>query len=188
MKVGDSFLYPPEYVLDVENAVVSRYPVLEYNLRYRKAEFDKAYVYVNGLPLRDVTSGDERCYEILDTEDPEVPNFLLYGESPVDPTLPAGLCSLTVRYAVNTRTPYMHWLSGTYSGSLLGMSKISGKKLPLSKDLILQFLPQAQVDYLVDRIKESSSVPPDIVNYLPTIADPLEKAVFAAAICAIYLV
>lgn len=96
--------------------------------------------------------------------------------------------SVTVRYAVRTYVPFVHWLASTYSGSLIGMAKLPTQYLPIRQDLHESLLPAGEVDALAARLLGSNLTPPSVSNWLGKIEGLLEKAIFVSLLNALYMV
>jgi len=95
--------------------------------------------------------------------------------------------TLTLRYLVDTRAPYLYWLASKFSGSLVGLAGLPTQLLPIRKSLHTSVLPIAEVEYLVNQVSKSSLTPDHIKGHLQNIPDPFEKAMFVALLSSIYL-
>ena len=92
-----------------------------------------------------------------------------------------------VRYISDTKVPYMLWLAGTYSGSLIGVKSLPGPLLPIRSLLLTSLIPEHYVDDLVGHLEsDSSRSPGNIVEYLSSIPDLLERALLAIALSVVY--
>lgn len=93
---------------------------------------------------------------------------------------------LVVRYVTNTRVPFLLWLANTYCGSLLGVKSLPGPMLPVRSLLLTDYVPESIVNDLVEDTKNMSAIPPNMLEYLDSIEDRLEKALFLIALRTIY--
>lgn len=100
-------------------------------------------------------------------------------------SVPAGT-NMVARFITETRAPFMLWLAGTYSGSLLGVKALPGPMLPIRSLLLRQLIPDGLVDLLIESTKKMSSVPPSMVEYVDRTEDRLERALFLIALRVIY--
>jgi hypothetical protein len=100
----------------------------------------------------------------------------------------ASIRDLTFKFYVNSAVTFYYWLAETYAGSLLGIKPIGRGLLVIRKELLLEVIPEADIDALVDLLSKSEIVPEDSRNYLVGIMDPLEKAIFALVLSAIFLI
>jgi hypothetical protein len=109
---------------------------------------------------------------------------------PADTGAGAGsaVSTITVRYGVRTYVPFVHWLAATYSGSLLGMSKLPVQYLPIRQDLHEALLPTGEVDLLEARLLGSPLTPPSVATWLSKVEGTLEKAIFISLLNALYMV
>jgi hypothetical protein len=103
-----------------------------------------------------------------------------------DPSVSAGT-PVVVRYRSITTVPYMLWLAGTYSGSLLGVRALPGPLLPISPLRLVEGLPEYSLDQLLSALEADDSMAPgNLVEYASSIQDLLEKSLFCVALRTIY--
>lgn len=93
---------------------------------------------------------------------------------------------LVARYVTETRVPHMLWLANTYSGSLLGMKPLPGPLLPVRSLLLTDTIPEGVLDNLVEGSKNLTAIPPNMLEYLGSTKDKLEKSLFLIALRTIY--
>lgn len=165
--VGTKVKIPPETFLQITQATIlpgtSVIP-----LDFSPEQYDSLYIYNNGNLLASV-------------------DYVLSGKTA---TLVAGPVAVTtnytIKYVVITRVTFYYWLASTFAGSLLGIKPLPSRPLPLKKSLLLDAIPETDVDALEVKLKASSAAG-DFTNYLNQIKDPLEKAVFGVMLGSIFL-
>jgi hypothetical protein len=94
--------------------------------------------------------------------------------------------NIVVHYTSYNRAPYLVYLAETYSGSMLGMKPLPSQMLPIRSLLIESLIPDSKLQLVVEYTEEVSKIPDDYRNYLGTINDPFEQALFAIAINCIF--
>ena len=94
---------------------------------------------------------------------------------------------ITIRYTTYIRAPYLFWLAGTYSGSMLGIKQLQAPPLPIRKRLLTSLVPESMLESLVQGVSELRGVPVEAIDYLAKVHDPLEKALLVISIYAIYM-
>ena len=92
----------------------------------------------------------------------------------------------TVKYVVITRATFYYWLAATFAGSLLGVKPLPSRPLPLRKNLLLEAIPENDLEVLTDKLERSAAAG-DFTRYLNQVKDPLEKAVFGVMLGSIFL-
>jgi hypothetical protein len=165
--VGSSVQVFPEYVSGTDVLALlegSSSAVLSLSTE----QYDRAYVYYSGT--------------LINPQDYSVLGNTLQLKAPVPHAI-----DLTVRFTTITRAPFLGWLAGTYSGSLLGMMALPSPKLPIRKRLLTSLLPTAVLDLLSTQAETLNQVPTESITYLEKITDPLEKALFVIALHGIFL-
>lgn len=78
------------------------------------------------------------------------------------------------------------WLANTYSGSLLGIRNFSNFPLPVSTQLYRSLLNKNLVAQAQSDLSQMSSVPSDVLSYIETLEDILEKALLIVVVYTIY--
>lgn len=92
-----------------------------------------------------------------------------------------------VRYISDTKVPFMLWLAGTYSGSLLGINTLPRPLLPIRSLLLSSQIPEYSTSRLLDVLKDDSSrAPGNLVEYAESTPDLLERSLFSIALRTIY--
>jgi hypothetical protein len=157
----------PELILDN-----SQYPIMVGQnvipLAYSTDQFDVLYVFENGNLI------DESQYVV--------------SGSTLTLNVPApGNTIFVIKYVVYSNSQFFHWLSGTYSGSLLGVKQLAKTLLPIKKTVLASVIPEEDLKSLIEDIRNSPAKAEDSVQYLLTVKDPVEKALFAVILGAIFL-
>lgn len=93
---------------------------------------------------------------------------------------------VVVRYQSLTRVPYMLWLAGTYSGSLLGIRPLPGPLLSVRTLLLTDSLKDSPIDTLLADTKKIQAIPANMLEYASGLKDVLEQTLFLIALRAIY--
>lgn len=84
-------------------------------------------------------------------------------------------------------TPYISFLSKTYSGSILGAAKMEGFDLPLRQTLLRQYTSEGRMLLLEESLAEfSEAIPDGYLGYAANIRDPLEKALYLICLYGIF--
>ena len=174
VNVGDYVSIPPEFIIQVENISV---PVggNTCNLTFDSDVYDSLLIFVNSAWLTPMQ------YTLIGT------SLILASPVDVESGGVTGYGTVTIKYLVNTKTPYVYWLASTFSGSLLGMSPLPARPLRISPLLHGALLPYGDVEKLTLNVLQSPLTPAPILDYIPRITDPLEKAVLVALLNSIYL-
>jgi hypothetical protein len=94
--------------------------------------------------------------------------------------------NIVVRFMKTDNSVYLGWLASSYSGSLLGMKSIPNKLLPMRPLFLSSLLLENRLQLISERIKSFKQIPTEYTNYIDSIKDPLEKALFMLAIFSIY--
>lgn len=173
--VGDLVQVHPQFVLQTEHISLDTGET-EGLLSYSPDEYDDVFIYVNSNLKVETTD-----YTITGK------TIELTAGMPSEGGGGGGYGTITARYIVGTRSPFVYWLASKYSGSLIGLAALPARPLPLRESLYSSLLPAGEVEYLSRRLLSSPLTPTPIKDYLPKIADPLEKAVFVSLLSAIFL-
>lgn len=166
--VGFSYNVQPQIILDNSRliAIVNQGSV---ELAYDPSQFDKIYVYANGVlmnPSLYLVNGKELIFAV---------RFL------VDTII-------IVKYLVYSNIQYYYWVADTYSGSLLGIKSIQNLGLPIRKLLLETLINKYNIETLTDRLNSSNLISQeDFVTYIPQIKDPVESAVFVILLNSVFL-
>jgi hypothetical protein len=165
--VGTSVQILPEYVTFTE-AITVHSGVTEVALSQSPDLYDNAYVYRQG--------------HLLTNAEGTISGTTLTLSNPI---VSDGY--IVVRYTTIIRAPFLFWLAGTYSGSMLGIKELPAPNLPLRKRLLTSLVPQSMLESLATHAGDLNGVPPESVEFLPSVQDPLEKALFVMVLYAVYL-
>ena len=165
--VGQFVKVVPEVVLDVSQfAIATGQTVIQ--TPYSSENFDKVHIFENGLLI------PSSAYTISGTD------IVLNTASPSD-TL------FVVKYIVYSNSPFYHWVTYGFAGSLLGVKPLYKPELPLTQKLLTASIPTEDVNSLVKQLQSTSISSEDSIQYVSTIKDPLEKAVYAVLLGALFL-
>lgn len=166
-EVGDTVEVLPEYIKAVDYFTTE--PGSQtFEISQSPDLYDFAYVYYQGFLVSPV------AYSITGTT--------LTFSQPV-----THYDQVTVRFAVNTKSPFLSWLADTYSGSLLGLKALPYPPLPIRRKLLASIVPSSVVELLAEKTSELKGVPNDVISSYPLIKDPLEKALLILTIYGVYL-
>lgn len=112
--------------------------------------------------------------------------FTITGTTLTLDTAPPLNSNLVVRYYKHTTQPFMGYLAKSYSGSLLGMSVLPTDNLHLRSGLMQQLLGDSQLEIVKQQLEAYKIVTSPYINYIDTIKDKLEKALYLLAIYGIF--
>ena len=93
---------------------------------------------------------------------------------------------MVIRYTLTDTTSFMHWLASTYSGYILGMAPLPAAALPIRSLLLTSLILDNRLQSMCNYIKNLDQIPPTYVQYIDSIIDPLEKALYVIAIYTLY--
>lgn len=93
---------------------------------------------------------------------------------------------VTIRYMSRTTAPFMLWLASTYSGSLLGLKALPGPLLPIRSLLLESLVSQPLLEDVVSTLSSNPPVPSNMVQYLGSTHNILEKAMFALSLNSVF--
>lgn len=165
--VNTSIQVFPEYVTFTEAVPVYAGDKVV-NISQTTDLYDRIYVYYKGILLSPST----------------------YTVTSVSVTLSSGVSDsgyVVVRYTSLIRAPYLFWLATTYSGSILGIKELPAPALTLRKRLLTSLIPKSMLESVANNVQNLTGIPPEPVEYLTNIIDPLEKALFVIALYAVFL-
>jgi hypothetical protein len=94
--------------------------------------------------------------------------------------------NVVVHFSSYNRAPYLVYLAKTYSGSLLGMKPLPSQLLPIRSLLLGSLIPQNKLELIVEYTKEVDIIPQEYRDYIDTVNDTLERALYVLAINCIY--
>lgn len=177
VSLGSKHAVTPEFIVQTETfeALTGQ---LVWPLSYGSNQYDIIYVYSSAglVPSSGYTiSGSTLTFLVA---------------PPADSGTGAGsaVSSVTIRYGVRTYVPFVHWLASTYSGSLLGMSKLPIQYLPIRQELHEAIIPAGEIDALEARLLGSPLTPSSVSTWLSKVEGVLERAVFVSLLNALYMV
>lgn len=175
--VGSFKQVTPEFIVQTEH-LEALAGTQVWTLSYTPSQYDVIYIYSSAGLIP--SSG----YSITGN----TATFLV--APPTDPGTGAGtaVISLSIKYAVRTYVPFVHWLAQTYSGSLLGMSKLPVQYLPIRQDLHESLIPEGEIQALENSIIGSPKTPASVLTWLPSVTGTLERAIFASLLNSLYLI
>jgi hypothetical protein len=167
-EVGFNYKIVPEIVLDNSRILgISGQGYLD--ISYSVDQFDKLYVYSDNILV-----------------DPSKYSITGHRLTFLTPLLADTI--FIIKYIVFSNIQYYNWLADTYCGSLLGIKSIQNLGLPIKKLLLQQSVNNHNVESLNQRLNVSTLLnEEDYVKYLPSIKDPLEKAIFIILLNSIFL-
>lgn len=95
--------------------------------------------------------------------------------------------SLFIRMFKDTSSPYMSYLSATYSGNLLGASYLETGALPVRTALIKERITESRLASLETALGEFAEfIPATYLNYIANIKDPLERELYILALYGVF--
>lgn len=164
--IGSRITIYPEYEITTD-VLSGSTDQLTYTLNLNSTQYSNVYIYIQGVGQN--------------------PNT--YSISGSSLTLKNPLTSnqnIVVRYTSFNRAPFLVWLAGTYSGSMLGMQPLPAPSLPLRSLLLTSLIPQNRLELLVEYTNNLSQIPENLRTYSAQIKHPLEKALYLLAINSIF--
>lgn len=137
-------------------------------LPHSPAEYDVLYVYLDGMLLAPSA-------------------YTLVGNAITFPT-PSGVSQVFgFKFYVISNAAYYNWLANTYSGSLLGIKSLLDLPLPVKASLMRTCVNEIDIESIRELLIQSDFAEEDFVQYVPSIKDPLEKAIFVLTLGSIFL-
>lgn len=95
--------------------------------------------------------------------------------------------TIFIRMFKETSSPYMSYLSATYSGNLLGASYLETGALPARAGLIKERITESRLSSLESALEEFSEfIPSSYMNYIANIKDPLERELYILALYGVF--
>lgn len=94
--------------------------------------------------------------------------------------------NVVVHYTSYNKAPYLVFLAKTYSGSILGMKPLPSQLLPIRSLLLGSLIPENKLELIVEYTKEVDLIPQDYRDYIDSINDTFEKALYVIAINCIF--
>lgn len=103
------------------------------------------------------------------------------------PEVPPNGSKVFVRIYRETSSPFMGYLSKTYSGNLLGAAPMDTGILPIRKGLLKERISEGRLAALeVELENYSQNIPASYLGYLANIKDPLEKELFILSLYGVF--
>lgn len=166
--VGDFVKISPELTVSTVQASLSTGDAV-ITLPYSPDQYDVLYLYNDGTLL--ATSA-----------------YSISGDT-LTLVSPVGSDSFfNLKFLVVSNVAYYYWLTGTFSGSLIGIKELTSLPLPVKKSLMTSFVNEPDVESLrVQLVNNNDVSEEDFVQYIPNIKDPFEKAVFVITLGSIFL-
>jgi hypothetical protein len=169
--VGSRVRIDPELFLAIGQVSVP-YSTATLQLEFTPDQYDFLYLYRDGgliSPTAYTISGSVLSF-----------NEVLVSPGPV-------LADYVIKYVVISRVSYYYWLISRFSGALLGAKALPSRPMPLKKALLLDAIPEQDLEALSDQLESTLAGQGDFVAHLKQIKDPLEKALFAILLGSIFL-
>lgn len=157
--VNSFYKVRPMVLLDVHQRILGS-STTSIKLPYSSVSYDVLQVFLNGQLM------DNTQYSISDTT--LIFNVSLSNNS-----------NVVFKFFVRTNVQYYYWFCDTFAGSLLGVKKLAESHLPIRKELLLNNIPEADVQSLISNLHSSEFSEEDSIQYLPNIKDPVERTIFA---------
>ena len=164
--IGSRLIIQPEYTSSTD-VIKGSAGDKSWTITPADGTYQFTYIYVNGV-LQPLSS-----YSILKS--------VLTFNTPL-----ATDNNVVVHYSSYNRAPYLVFLAQTYSGSILGMKPLPSQQLPIRSLLLGTLVPQNKLELVVEYTKEINLIPHDYRDYLDTINDTFEKALYTIAINCIF--
>jgi hypothetical protein len=158
---------PPEYLVNAE-ILEGRTSQRVYAPVTTADSYDKHYLFLDGT------------YKTLGVDYTFVNGLITFTQS-----LPADM-DIVIRFIRISRSPFLVWLAGTYSGALLGMKALISDPLPLRSLLLTSLLDENRLQLVEDVVRAAENIPDTYSAYSASIKDPLEKALYMVVIYSIY--
>lgn len=98
--------------------------------------------------------------------------------------------SMLVKFYINSYASYYHWLVNTYSGSLLGAKPLYEIEPPIKPSLLTQLINEEDISYLQKLLFDPAICTlseNDLIQYLPVVKDPLEKAIYTILLSSAFI-
>lgn len=166
--VGEVIQLMPELLvssIDIIVAIGSSTSTLPYDT----IEYDIVYVYNDG--------------SLLPTSSYSISGTTLTLVSPVSTST-----TLLCKFFVVSNVAYYYWLTKTYSGSLLGIKRLIEPPLPVKSSIMSSLVNSSDIEAIRLQLVSNQDVSEeDFIQYIPSIKDPLEKAIFVLTLGAIFL-
>jgi hypothetical protein len=188
--VLDRVTIPPQYTASVDN-LSGVFPDIPFPLTTDPSTYTSVLVYIDGIPL-------------IPGVDFDIANNAITLHSPVTggywngivtylrdvpynyDFVPGQSYSITIRYMVNDTSPFLVWLSNTYSGSVLGIKPLMSEPLPLSSLFLTSLLTENRLQLVNNFIKTIPSIPTEYTDYIDQIPDALEAGLYMLVLYCIY--
>lgn len=167
VSVGDFVRISPELTVDTESISIKA-GSSSANLSHSASEYDILYVFDDGA-LVPVSS-----YSISGNV------LTLTSPSVSDKTY-------LIKYEVSSSIAYFYWLARTYSSSLLGVKPMLNLPLPIKTSLLRSLVVESDIEDLYNDLLTTDVSGESFITYIPSIKDPLEKAIYVILLSAVFL-
>lgn len=98
-----------------------------------------------------------------------------------------GSFDVDIRAWKRTSSPFISFLSKTYSGSLLGASKMEGYDLPVRAGMLQEYTTDSRILLVEEALQEySKNIPDGYLDYSTRIRDPLERTLYLICLYGIF--
>jgi len=165
--VGSTYQVNPELIISTNPSVLLSGQTTV-TLPYNTTQYDTLYIYDNGALV------SQSSYTVSGST-------LTFSSAPVSDR------PLLLKFSIYSNVGFYYWLAGTYSGSLLGIKSLAELPLPLKPSLLLSNINNYDIDSIIKLLKDTEIADQDFVSYIPSIKDPLEKAIFVVTLGSIFL-
>jgi len=165
--VGDMVKVYPELTVDAESVSVPA-GTTSVSLSHLASEYDVLYVFDDGALV------PTSSYSISG-------NVLTLNSAPTVNKV------FLVKYEVASHIAFFYWLARTYSSSLLGVRSMFNLPLPVKASLLRSMVVDFDIEDLYKALLASEVAAEDFVTYIPSIKDPLEKAVYVILLASVFL-
>jgi hypothetical protein len=164
---GNMYQVNPELIISVNTISIST-GLTTYSLPYDVSQYDTLYIYDDGILVSQAT-------------------YSVSGSTLTLSSSPGSTKTLLLKFGIFSNVGFYYWLANTYSGSLLGIKSLIDLPLPIKPSLLSSFINEDEIDLLIQALKQTDIADQDFVTYIPSIKDPLEKAIFVVTLCSIFL-
>lgn len=93
---------------------------------------------------------------------------------------------IVVRFYKHTAQPFVGFLANTYSGALLGMKPLPTQNLNIRPSLAQSLYADEELNIMKHQLTGYKLIPSDMIGYIDTIHDKLEKAVYISMLYGIF--
>jgi hypothetical protein len=163
--VGGFASLPPEYNFDTD-LFLGNGDKFEFHLSLEEGAYLKAIVFNEGVRL---TTG----YTI--------DGSTLTLDTPLD-----NGDILNVRFYKLTTQPFMAWLAGTYTGSMLGLKPLVIDNIHIRPSLASSLYTQEDLNLVKKKLEPYKAIPSNYLSYADSVTDEFEQALFLSTAYCLY--